>query len=680
MSVFLREKTLLIVREGVVMANVSNHIKKINVLILSLIIFFILQTSGLCKTLPDLTELGLEELMNIEVTSVSKKPQKLSNAAAAIFVITTEDIRRSGATSIPEALRMVPGLEVARSDANKWAITSRGFNGGFANKLLVLMDGRSVYTPLYSGVFWDQQDTMLEDLDRIEIIRGPGATLWGANAVNGVINIITKKAKETQGWLATVGAGSEEKRFCGVRYGGKSGENTKYRLYAKYFDRDDSVYFSGDDAVDGWHVLRTGFRIDSKTQIGDQITFQGDIFNGKSGEEINIAAPGSIQTVNQKTDFNGGNILGRWNRYFSDSSNIAIQVYYDRTDISSRSMVEIRDTIDVDIQHQFLWGERHGIVWGCGYRFTRDNIDNSISSILIPDRRHDDLWSAFLQDEISFNDDKIKLTIGSKFEHNDYSGFEIQPNIRAIWSPHNLYSIWAAVSRAVRTPSRAESDLMYYGAIPSFPFVSRLYGNEDFDSEDLIAYEIGFRIYPDDHLFLDLATFYNDYDNLRTLEFGGINAAPLFLRLDAGNKMEASSYGVELSVDYKPFNWWSLAGAYTLLRMQLHVDGDSTDMSSENAEGESPHHQISLRSSMDLPHDIELDLWTRYVDSLPSQDIGSYITLDIRLGWELRKDIELSICGQNLLDGQHPEFEPEIVQTTPTEVERSVYGKITFKF
>jgi len=283
-----------------------------------------------------------------------------------------------------------------------------------------------------------------------------------------------------------------------------------------------------------------------------------------------------------------------------------------------------------------------------------------------------------LQDEISFCNDKIKLTIGSKFEHNDYTGIEFQPNIRAIYKPSKLYSVWAAVSRAVRTPSRAESDIMFYGAIPSFPFRSRLYGNDDFDSEDLTAYETGFRIYPEEHLSIDVATFYNDYDNLRTMEFGGINA--VFVRLDADNKMEASTYGVELAVDYMPFDWWRLAGAYTFLRMHLRLDEDSTDSASENAEGENPHHQISLRSTMDLPHNTELDFWARYVDNLPSQGIGSYITLDIRFGWELRKDLELSICGQNLLDSQHPEFEPEIVQTTPTEVERSIYGKITFKY
>ncbi len=662
------------------MKTLCKHIQQGFVLILSISILFILQTSGLCKTLPDLTELGLEELMNIEITSVSKKPQKLSNAAAAVFVISSEDIRRSGATSIPEALRMVPGLEVARSDANKWAVTSRGFNGGFANKLLVLMDGRSVYTPLSSGVYWDQQDHMLEDLDRIEIIRGPGATLWGANAVNGVINIITKKAEDTQGWIATVGTGSEEKRFCSVRYGGTLEEDTAYRLYAKYFDHDDSVYSSGDKAIDGWHVLKSGFRIENRNRRGDQITFQGDIFNGKLGDEITYAMPGSLQTVNQKTDFNGGNMLGRWKRTLSDSSDIAIQVYYDRTDFTGKVLGETRDTIDVDIQHRFLMGVRHGIVWGFGYRFTRDNIDNSITTTVMPDRGHDNLWSAFLQDEMSFFDDRIQITIGSKFEHNDYTGFEIQPNIRAIWKPRRSYSIWAAVSRALRTPSRVEHDIMYYSAIPDPPFLTRLYGNDDFESEDLIAYEMGFRIYPEDRLSLDIATFYNDYDNLRTFEIVGINANPLFVIADVGNNMEASTYGVELALDYQPYSWWRLTGAYTYLQIQLHLDGDSTDPASENAEGESPHHQISLRSSMDLPHDMELDLWTRYVDKLPSHDIGSYITLDLRLGWKLRNDIELTICGQNLLDNQHPEFEPEIIETTPTEVERSVYGKVTLKF
>lgn len=618
-----------------------------------------------------LKKLSIESLLQMEVTSVSKKAEKLSSAAAAVFVITNEDIRRSGATSIPEALRMVPGLEVSRIDANKWAITSRGFNGRFANKLLVLIDGRSVYTPLYSGVYWDAQDIMIEDLDRIEVIRGPGATLWGANAVNGVINIIRKHAKDTQGGLVTAGAGTEERGFGSIRYGGRTEDNTCYRVYAKYFNRDEAVFTSGDDSTDDWNALKGGFRIDRQVWGNDSLTLQGDIYNVNSGDRLTVPIP--PMTVNEKIDSKGLNIIGRWKRTLSDISNLAMQVYYDRTDYSSEIAEEIRDTLDMDFQHQFPLGERHGIIWGFGYRFTRDNIENSPSVIFTPDRRHDDIWSAFLQDDIYFLHNKLRLTVGSKFEHNDYTGFEIQPNIRLIWTPEMSYSLWASVSRAVRTPCRGEIDVLTYVRVPSPPVTLPTYGNSDFKSEDLIAYELGYRIRPFVPLSVDIAAFYNDYDNLRTFEFTGI-------QLNGDNKMEGSTFGVELAVDWRVMDTWRLAAAYTFLQMQLHVYGDSRDMFSEGAEGENPHHQFSLRSSMDLLENLELDFWARYVDNLPTQDVGSYVSLDIRLGWKPRNNLELSVVGQNLLDSQRPEFIPEIVNTTPTEVERGVYGKITWNF
>ncbi len=615
-----------------------------------------------------LKKLSIENLLQMEVTSVSKKAEKLSMAAAAIFVITNEDIRRSGATSIPEALRMVPGLEVARIDANKWAITSRGFNGRFANKLLVLMDGRSVYTPLYSGVYWDAQDIMMEDLDRIEVIRGPGATLWGANAVNGVINIISKHAKDTQGGLVTAGAGTEERGFGSIRYGGRTEDNAYYRVYAKYFNRNEAVFTSGDDATDDWDALRGGFRIDRQVWGSDSLTLQGDIYNVNAGDRLTVPIP--PMTVNEKIDSKGVNILGRWKRALSDVSNLAIQVYYDRTDFSSKIAEEIRDTLDMDFQHQFLRGERHGLMWGFGYHFTRDNIDNSPSVIFTPDRRHDNLWSAFIQDDIAIIHDKLRLTLGSKFEHNDYTGIEIQPNIRLRWTPEISYSLWTAVSRAVRTPSRGETDVLTYIRIPSLPVTLPVFANRDFDSENLIAYEIGFRIRPVDPLSIDVSSFYNDYDKLRTVEFTGS-------QLNGDNKMKGSTYGVELAVDWRVMNTWRLAAAYTYLQMQLHDYGNSSD---EGAEGENPHHQVSLRTSMDLIENLELDLWARYVDNLPSQDVGSYVSLDIRLGWKPRKDLELSVVGQNLFDSQRPEFIPEIVNSTPTEIERGVYGKIKWTF
>ena len=643
----------------------------------------------LAREMAELSKLTFEDLMNLEITSVSRKAQKMSEAAAAIFVITNQDLRRSGVTSIPEALRMVPGLQVARIDATKWAITSRGFNGRFANKLLVLIDGRSVYTPLYSGVFWDIQDTLLEDVERIEVIRGPGTTLWGANAVNGVINIITKQAKETQGGLVTAGTGTEERGFGSVRYGAKLNDDTCYRVYAKYFDRD-----SGVDGVDNWHVVRGGFRMDWEPANGNSLTLQGDIYDNTTGIRLTVASltdPYTL-TFDESIESTGANLLSRWKRTISGTSDILLQLYYDWDERNTPLMNYTRDTFDIDFQHRFSLSERQSVIWGLGYRFISDNINNTFSVSFHPDSRDDNLFSAFLQDEIILVEDRLHLTLGSKFEHNDYTGFEIQPNARLIWTPHSQHSVWMSVSRAVRTPSRADEDrrinqkVFPPGTYASQIVVRSLLGNNDFESEELIAYELGYRVQPMDRLSLDIAAFFNDYDNLRTYESGEpfyeTSPSPphLVIPITADNKMEGETYGVELAANWQALDWWRLQAAYTYLQIQLHLAGDSKCILEKRTEGENPHHQVSFRSSMDMSRDLEFDLWIRYADNLPSQDIGSYITLDARLSWRPHKNIELSIVGQNLLDSNHPEFQPELINTFPSEVERSVYGKITWSF
>jgi len=652
------------------------------------------------KELPlpdDLTQLSLEDLMDIEITSVAKRAQKLSEAPAAVFVITQEDIRRSGATSISESLRMAPGLQVARIDANKWAITSRGFNGRFSNKLLVLIDGRTVYTPLYSGVYWDMKDTLLEDVDRIEIIRGPGASLWGANAVNGVINIITKSAKETQGGLMVAGAGTEEQGFGAVRYGGKLGEDIHSRAYVKYFDRDSGVFSSGEDGADEWDVLRAGFRMDWQESGPDALTLQGDIYDGEAGVTAVTKSfdPYAPPTLDEDDGIRGANVLGRWKHTVSDSSEVALQVYYDRTERNGVVLDQIHDTFDLDFQQQFALGKRQEIVWGLGYRFVSDNVDNTFYGSWDPDSRNDDLFSGFVQDDITLIKDRLRLTLGSKLEHNDYTGSEIQPNGRLMWTPREGHSIWTAVSRAVRTPSRTEEDgrlnttvLTPGSLLPLFPgygLVSLL-GDGDYESEELLAYEIGYRVRPTDRFSMDVAAFFNDYSKLRTLEPGNpsleVSPSPphLVFPFTADNKMDGKTYGVEVAADWRASDWWRIQASYTCLQIQLDLDGDSGDTLSESAEGESPHHQVSLRSSMDIVRDLALDLWARYVDDLPSQDVDSYITLDIRLGWKPHKGVELSVVGQNLLDDQHPEYEPEFIDIIPTEVQRSVYGTVTWQF
>ncbi|MEN8129009.1 MAG: TonB-dependent receptor [Pseudomonadota bacterium] len=640
----------------------------------------------------DLRHLDLEDLMQIDVvaTSPAKKPQRLSKTAAAIFVITADDIRRSGVNSIPEALRMVPGVQVAHIDADKWAISVRGFNGRFSNKLLVLIDGRSVYTPLFTGVFWDEQDTLMEDIDRIEVIRGPGATVWGANAVNGVINIITKHAKDTQGSLVSLGAGTEERGFGGVRFGGAIGEKALYRVYAKYFKRDNFVDPSGAEAADDWQVLRSGFRMDWQRDTKNTVKLQGDIYDGTAGQTVLLP---SLQTpfkrsIDTDISITGGNLLGHWRRTLGKTSELNLQIYYDHTTRDDPDLFkQVRDTVDIDFQHIFSMAKRHQISWGLGYRFNNNESTASFILTLDPDNRRHDLLNAFIQDEISLLGNLLRLTVGSKFEHNDFTGFEVQPNLRLIWTPNERHAAWAAISRAVRTPSRVEHEgTISQSVIPGAPprLVS-LMGDESFDSEKQIAFEFGYRAQPRDTLYFDVATFFNIYDDLRTLEpgtpFPELTPAPphLVVPFLTDNKMHGETYGVELAADWRPLKDWRLRASYNFLQMDLRLDEGSGDIASTSAEGKSPQHQISLRSSFDLPHNLEIDLWLRYVDRLPSLDVDHYVTLDARMAWKVNKNLELSLVGQNLVESRHLEFRTEFVEILPTQVERGVYGKLLWR-
>ncbi|MFH2045359.1 MAG: TonB-dependent receptor [Pseudomonadota bacterium] len=645
----------------------------------------------------DLTELSIQDLMEIEITTGSRKSQKLANTAAAAFVITQEDIRRSGVTSIAEALRMVPGLQVAKIDANKWAISSRGFNGHYANKLLVLMDGRTVYTPLFSGVFWDIQDTPLEDIDRIEVIRGPGAALWGANAVNGVINIITKSAHDTKGGLVSAGAGKEERGFGTFRYGDSINEKASYRFFSKYFNRDESKVSSGRDATDDWDIYTLGFRTDWNPTATDSVMFQGNHFHADESQSYSfpsLTAPYSFP-VDEVTKTDGVNFLYRWNHLFSDKSDMTLQLYYDRTRIQQTVVSETRDTYDFDFQHRFFPWEKHELIWGIGYRITSDNIKSSYMISVDPKSRTDDLLSTFVQDDITIVEDHLRLTLGAKFEYNDYSGFEFQPNIRALWTPNKQNSIWASFSRAVRTPSRAEHDarlniLMIPPGLPpnisGMPMTISNIPNDDFKSETLYAYEIGYRNNISETISMDITAFYNKYKDLRSYT---INAASTFLELSPlpphlvlpatiGNDIHGHTYGIEVSTEWNPILWWMIKPAYSFLHMNL--SGSPDGFTSGTFDTAAPRHQFSIRSSMDLPMDIEFDLWLRYVDDLPVINIDGYCTMDLRLGWKPTQNIELSLVGQNIFDNQHPEFQEELLNLDRTEVERTFYLKVTWRF
>jgi len=617
--------------------------------------------------------------MNLEVTSVARKEQRVAETAAAIYVITQEDIRRSGVTSIPEALRLAPGVTVTRVDGNSWAIGIRGFGSGFSRSLLVLIDGRSVYTPLFAGVYWEVQDTLLEDIDRIEVIRGPGGTIWGANAVNGVINIITKNATETQGLLVTGGGGSEEKGFGGIRYGGKLGQNFNYRVYGKGFRRDGHFTPQQSDFDDS-QMGQGGFRTDWDLGQWDSLTLQGDVYQGKSEMRTRVSsfsAPFST-IVEKDADLSGMNLLGRWRRTLSDASDLALQVYYDNTFRREPTFQERRHTVDFDFQHRFKLTGHQELIWGLGYRYSKGDTETVPTLVVSPQDRADNLFSAFLQDEITIVENQLRLTIGSKFEHNDYTGFEFQPSTRILWTPAKRHSLWASISRAVRTPSRIDRDIAASSAPnPALPVFARLLGNKDFVSEKVLTYELGYRVQPTSHLFFDMAAFYSFYDDLFSVETGSPFLEPgrVIFPFQFDNKLKAQTYGAELATDWRWLDWWRWRLAYSYLQINLTKKRGSTDAVTEQpTEGGSPHNQISLSSFVNLPGNLELDGIFRYVDNLPGQNVGRYFNLDLRFGWHATKNLELSLVGQNLLAGHHAEW------SGGTEVQRGVYGKAIWRW
>jgi iron complex outermembrane recepter protein len=619
-----------------------------------------------------LREMSLEQLMNVDVTSVAKEPQPYGQAPAAIQVITSDEIRRSGASSIPEALRLADNLDVAQKNSHDWAISARGFNTSLANKLLVLMDGRTVYTPLFAGVFWDEQDYLLEDIDRIEVISGPGGTLWGANAVNGVINIVTKSAKDTQGLYVEGGGGSELRDFGGARYGGTLTSNVYYRVYGKYFDRNSEVFPNGNDASDSWNMGQGGFRIDALPLSPNTLTLQGDYHAGHE----NVATGGRANVA-------GGNILGRWSHTFSDDSDMSLQLYYDRTHLvdpipaSTDPFVPIAgiltddlDTYDLDFQHRFHLGEHNHFVWGLGYRYTHEVEQNAPNLQFLPATLDHNLFSGFVQDEIKLSDN-LSFTLGTKVEHNGYTGFEEEPSGRIQWNITPKQMVWGAVSRAVRMPSRVDRD-------EQIPVL--LSGSSNFVSETEIAFELGYRAQLGQKVSTSVSAFYNLYNDIRSANFSPTTIFPVVFQ----NNLKGETYGLELTADYQILDWWRLHGGYDLLKENIYVKSGQTDINAAHNEIADPQQQFSIRSSMDLPKNMEFDTGLRWVDTLTINSgptlgtVPSYFELDARLAWHPTKNLEFSIVGQNLLHDHHPEY--GYPGATREEIERSVYGKVTWRF
>ena len=620
----------------------------------------------------ELGDLSLDELMNETVTSVSKKEESLFDAAAAVSVLSNDDLRRSGVTTVADALRLVPGMDVGSVNASQWSVSARGFNTLYANKLLVLVDGRAVYTPLFAGVYWDLQQAMLADLDRIEVIRGPGATVWGANAVNGVINIVSRKAQDTQGGLLQVGGGNVQEATAGARYGGRIGEHTHYRAFASYQSHADFPLSNGQDAGDRWEGGQAGFRIDHELQAGSLLTWQA----GATRSDLDAGT----------ADGSNVNTVGRWTRQWSDGSSLELQGYYDHShrDEPSRGR-NTADTADLSLQHGFRLSQRNELIWGLGYRHIEGTVEQTNPAIAVRDGSHQqDVFSGFVQNEFTWIPDRLNLTAGVKLERNDFTGVELQPSLRASFKPDPRQTLWSAVSRAVRTPSVIEGGdqlAIAIGAPFTGPdgglYVPTLVGNPDLGPEVLWAYELGYRIRPAERLSIDLASFYNRYSHL--ISYGAVRRLTPGTPVGAAevpfdNSLSGETYGAETSVSYAATDHWRLTTTYSWLVMNLEGPaGPNRD----NTERASPRNQASLRSSYDFARRGSVDAQLRYVDAI--QSVPAYLTADLRLSYRLLDRLECALVGQNLFDPRHPEQATQFFAIS-SEVPRGIYGTIAWSF
>ncbi len=700
----------------------------------------------------EMKELSFEELIDIEVISASRRPEKLSETAAAIYVITDTEIRRSGVSTIPDALRLAPGVHVARVNTHWWSISIRGFSDElYSNKLLVLIDGRSVYNPIYSGVFWDVQDTLLEDVERIEVIRGPGSAVWGANAVNGVINIITKNAANTQGWLIS----GEHEDFsnlssAGVRYGGKIDESAHYRLFVKYFGReamDESIdemkqpesepqaldVYSEDRRIDNWLGYRAGFRIDWNPPSGGNTgVIQGEGYYNQDLMETSIGD----QRMEETSNISGAFILGLWKQRHSGGGESALQFYYDYTRRDSQQAKYAIDAADIDFRRLFHLTPDNEMSIGLGYRYIHDDIDNFYMVSFEPEEYRQDIFSAFIQDSMKFYDDKLRLIVGSKFEHNDYTGFEVQPTFRVIWTPKIHYSVWGAVSRAVRVPARYERDGKVFTKIDLREYMGgsgpesrddkestiiyQEIPNNAFDTEKVYAWEGGLRLQPTDFIWADLAVFYNEYNDLKQLvgtkkqgaegrpenpdHLQGLpwdqdgESAYVYSHYPANN-IEGKSYGFEISTDIKAFDRWRIKPSFSWLKIDLRTASKPDDDPEENdpdddivdddflsyrnvymLEYGAPRWMFSIRSEFDITKQIDFDMGMRYVDSISligtedtfKREIDAYLVFDVRLAWRPNKHVEISVSGRDL--------GPSHSELSQLEVCPTVMGKVTCRF
>jgi iron complex outermembrane recepter protein len=610
--------------------------------------------SAMAHQIPeDLADLSLEELGNIEITSVSKRAQRLMDAPASVFVITAEDIRRSGASSLPEALRLAPNLEVARVSASSYAISSRGFNNAIGNKLQVLLDGRILYTPLFSGVFWDTPDVMLEDVERIEVLSGPGATLWGANAVNGVINVITRRSSDTQGALASASAGNLERNYA-LRFG-SAVANASYRIYGKFFERDATERANGLDQHDGWNRGEVGFRADWGTPASG-FTLQGAAYRG----DLDTASADDLH-------ISGSHLLARWNRQLTSGSTTQLQAYFDRNDRDMPGSIDQELKVyDIEFQNEIAGIENHTLVWGINHRGAHDEVVNTPRLAFLPAERDLHWTSIFVRDELALIDDRLKLIGGLRLENNSYTDTEVMPTLRMTWKPNPSQLVWGGATRAVRTPSRFDREL-FAPAQPPFLIA----GGSDFRSEVANVYSLGYRSQPSPRFSYSLSVSHHDYDSLRSFE-----------RLPTGqfvigNKMEGDGTSVEAWGLVQVTENWRLSAGGSWLDLNLHLKGDSTDPIGPAGAGNDPEYQWIVRSSHDLPGAMEFDASVRHVDELPNPHVPAYTAVDLRLGWRLNDRLDLSLTGQNVFDSGHIEFGNAL---TGSEIAREFRAGIRWSF
>jgi iron complex outermembrane receptor protein len=612
-----------------------------------------------------LQRMSLDDLLQVELTTATRTPEVPARSPVAVTVITNEDIRRSGATSLAEVLRLAPGVHVAQVDGNKWAVGIRGFTDRLSRAMLVMIDGRTVYTPLFAGTYWEMQDTLLDDIERIEVVRGPGGTLWGANATTGIINIITRGASATQGALVTASAGNVERGAVNGRYGGRIGAHGFYRLYGKWFDRGPGSH-RDNAGVDGWQMGQGGFRADWAPTPDRTFTLQGDAYGGDAGQRLvatTYTAPFS-QVLHDDVSLSGLNLLGRWTAGSRGGANVTLQAYYDRTRRVEALFRETRDTVDVDFQQALAPRGRQQLLWGVGYRRSADDTSAVPIREFTPASRALHLFSAFGQDQITLRPERLALVVGARVEHNSYSGVEVQPSARLLWTPSAAQTVVLSATRAVRTPSRVERDYttgsLLNAAVPMF---ARLEPNPAFETEHLRGYEASYRVRPASQIFLTAGAFFNHHQDVLSTAVGtpfaetSVGPPRLIVPVQFGNDLHGNSHGVEVTADMRPTRWWRWTASYSGLRVQLTRDPGGIDGSQENrGEGGSPNHQAQVHSSVDLPGNVEMDWHFRYVSRLRAFAVPAYATSDLRVAWHLSRRFTLEVVGKNLHRATHLEF------------------------